>query len=80
MFEVPVRLIQTKWPPNDGVRPGNERFDAVLASIKQIGILEPILIDLQWVVIDGHHRLYAARRLGIEYVSVKVWTGIEWVE
>ena len=78
-MKIATKLIKTEWPANDGVMPGNRRFDALLKSIKKIGIKEPIKINTNWYVIDGNHRLSAARILGIEYMDVHVWTGVEWV-
>jgi ParB-like chromosome segregation protein Spo0J len=51
----------------------------MLASVQDEGVREPLTINLQWFVIDGCHRLNAARQLGIEYVEVRVWTGTEYV-
>jgi ParB-like chromosome segregation protein Spo0J len=79
-MKLPVRLLRSEWPPNDGLRPGNERFDSMLASVRDEGIREPLTINLQWLVIDGNHRLNAARFLGMETVEVRVWTGTEYVE
>ncbi len=79
-MRIPARLIRCEWPPNDGVAPGNPHFDAMLDSVRRSGILEPISINLEWLVIDGNHRLAAARLLGIESVEVRVWTGVEWVQ
>lgn len=79
-MRVPVKLIRTEWPPNDGLLSGNQRFDDLLADIELNGILEPLTIRADWIVIDGTHRLSAARLLGIEHVDVRVWTGTEFVE
>jgi hypothetical protein len=79
-MRVPTSLLRCEWPPNDGVKPGHPHFDAIFYSIQKEGILEPITIDLEWFVIDGAHRLSAARILGIEYVEVRVWTGKEFVQ
>ncbi len=78
-MKIPTRLLITEWPPNDGLKPGNERFDKLLSSIKEQGILEPLTINRSWVVIDGNHRLSAARLLNIKEVEVQVWTGSEMV-
>ena len=74
----PTSLIRTQWPPNDGLRPGNERFDRMLHSVRGRGIVEPLTVDMHWLLIDGHHRLEAARILGIKKVEVRVWTGTEY--
>lgn len=78
-MRVPVKLLRCKWPPNDGVLPGDPYFDELLADIRKNGIREPMKIRLDWRVIDGAHRLSAARILGIEYVEVQMWTETEWV-
>lgn len=79
-MNVPTKLLRCEWPPNDGVLPGNPQFDELFASIQKEGIKEPLNIKLDWHVIDGAHRLSAARILGIEYVPVRIWTGVEFVE
>lgn len=75
-MNVPIGLLKTEWP-NEGLAPGNKRFDKVYKSIEKNGILEPLTINLKWVVINGNHRLAVARRIGIERVNVQVWTGTE---
>ena len=79
-MKVPVRLLRCAWPPNEGVMPGNPRFDAMLESVKSDGIRDALTIDMEWFVIDGQHRLAAAKLLGIETVEVRVWTTTEIVE
>jgi ParB-like chromosome segregation protein Spo0J len=60
--------------------PGNARFDALLESVRAEGIREPLTMNLDWLVIDGQHRLNVARTLGIEAVEVRIWTGTEYVD
>lgn len=79
-MRVPTCLLRCKWPPNAGVLPGDLAFDALLSSIKKDGIKEPLTINLKWYVIDGCHRLSAARMLDIKSVEVRIWTGTEMVE
>lgn len=77
-MKIPLKLIQTEWP-NEGLKPGNERFDKVLESVKDVGIHTPITINLNWRVINGNHRVAVARYLGIQDIEVEVWTGTEMV-
>ena len=79
-MRIPAKLIQAEWPPGPGVLPGDPQFDALLKSIKKEGIKEPLTIKLNWFIIDGNHRLSVARHLGIEYVEVRIWTGVEFVD
>jgi hypothetical protein len=77
---VPTRLLRTEWPPNDGVLPGDSYFDDLLGQIRQEGkVLVPLKVRTDWQVIDGAHRLSAARILGIEWLPVRFWTGAEWI-
>jgi hypothetical protein len=44
----------------------------VAASIKEFGWRQPIVVDREGVIICGHTRLLAARKLGLEQVPVHV--------
>ncbi|KKM17960.1 hypothetical protein LCGC14_1670410 [marine sediment metagenome] len=79
-MKIPTQLLQTLWPPNSGLMPGNKRFDRMLKDVRKRGIREPIVMDMKWYVIDGNHRLEIAKLLNIEYVEVIVWTGRELVQ
>lgn len=50
---------------NDG-----EAVDRVAASIKEYGFKNPIIIDNENVIVAGHTRLKAAKKLGIDKVPV----------
>lgn len=78
-FMVPTCLLRLEWPPNDGLKPGDAQFDAMLNSVRREGIHEPLTIKRDWSLIDGAHRLCAARLLGLEWVPVRVWTGVEFI-
>lgn len=51
-----------------------EEFRVLKASIEIHGILEPVVVDEDGTIIDGHHRAKAAKALGIE-VPTKVLKG-----
>lgn len=78
-FLMPTRLVQSEWPPNPGLMSGDPHYDAMLESVQQEGIRNPLTMNLQWRLIDGQHRLAAARQIGITMVPVRVWTGIEFL-
>jgi len=72
-----------KWEPLDSVTPyaRNPRKPAdavakVSASIKEYGWRQPIVVDEENVIIAGHTRLMAAKRLGLDEVPVHVATGM----
>lgn len=53
-----------------------EQIEKVVASIKEFGWTNPILIDEEQGIIAGHGRLEAAKRLGMKEVPVLVLTGL----
>lgn len=58
-------LIPYKNNPRDYTR---ESIEKVKNSIAQFGFINPIVIDLNNVIIAGHHRYFAAKELGFELV------------
>ena len=57
------------YPSNPKLHP-EEQIAQIMASIRQFGFINPILIDSNKVVIAGHGRLEAAKRLGLRKVRV----------
>ena len=51
-------------------RINDEAVDVVAASIKEFGFKNPILIDKENVIIAGHTRLKAAKKLGLKNVPI----------
>lgn len=54
---------------NNARKHGDGDVDAIMASIKEFGFNDPIGV---WknIIVEGHGRLIAAKRLGLEYVPV----------
>lgn len=55
-------------PYENNPRNNENAVDAVAASIKEFGFKQPIVIDANNVVVCGHTRLLAAKKLGIKTV------------
>ena len=51
-------------------------IDKVAASIKEFSFRQPIVVDHEGVIIAGHTRLLAAKKLGLETVPVHIATGL----
>jgi DNA modification methylase len=67
--EVPIDLLRPD--PANPRRIGDEELDALERSIRQFGFVQPVLARREdCVVIGGHQRLLAARRLGLATVPV----------
>ncbi len=62
----------------DGIKPyklnakehPQEQIDRIKASIKEFGFNDPIAVDADGEVIEGHGRLEAMKQLGREYIDV----------
>lgn len=57
-------------PYINNLRINDNAVDVVAASIKEFGFKNPILIDGKNVIIAGHTRLKAAKKLGLKEVPV----------
>jgi len=73
-IEVPVSALE-KLPFKNEDRGDSVRLDMVMRSIRRDGYnnAEPIIVRLgrrgRWVIVDGGHRLTAARRVSKEFLT-----------
>ena len=72
-------MKELKWEPIKSIRPyeknprrNAEAVDAVAASIKEFGWQQPIVVDKDGVIIAGHTRYKAAKKLKSDTVPVVV--------
>ena len=63
-------------PYENNPRQNEEAVEAVAGSIREYGFRQPIVVDAEGVVICGHTRLKAARKLELDEVPVHVATGL----
>jgi site-specific DNA-methyltransferase (adenine-specific) len=75
----PAHAPALEWWPVDrpvpyarNPRRNDGAVDALAASIREFGFRSPVLVDAAGVVIAGHTRLKAARKLGLREVPVLV--------
>jgi ParB-like chromosome segregation protein Spo0J len=66
---LPIDQVTPYWR---NPRKGDRAIEAVAESIRRYGFNSPIVVDSEGVVIAGHTRLRAARKLGLEEVPVLV--------
>ena len=50
----------------------NLNIDKVASSIKEFGFQQPIVVDKEYIIIVGHTRYEAAKKLGINKVPVQI--------
>lgn len=63
--EVEYLPVKDLRPYDRNPRDNNDSVDAVASSIKEFGFRSPIIINEDGVIIAGHTRLKAAKRLGL---------------
>lgn len=84
-----LNLLQTKWPMQVELvalnrvipyarnpRKNDAAISKVAASIKEYGFRQPIVVDVDMVIIAGHTRLQAAQQLGLQKVPVHIADGL----
>jgi site-specific DNA-methyltransferase (adenine-specific) len=75
-MNIELRNINEIKPYEKNPRINDGAVDAVVASIREFGFRQPIVVDIDSVVIVGHTRLKAAKKIGLEQVPVHVATDL----
>lgn len=70
--KIEYRNVSDLMPYANNPRLNDGAVDAVAASIKEFGFKVPIVVDADGVIVTGHTRLKAAKKLGIKTVPVIV--------
>lgn len=72
-FPVESRDIETIYPyPDNAKLHSDVQIDSIALAIKTFGFDQPIVVDKDGVIIKGHGRRLAAKRLGMTKVPVVV--------
>lgn len=74
--KIVMKKINEILPYDNNPRINDEAVDAVANSIKTFGFRNPIIVDKNNVIIAGHTRLLASKKLGLERVPVIVVTDL----
>jgi DNA modification methylase len=72
LLQIEMWQIDRVRPYENNPRNNDDAVDAVAASIKEFGFAQPIIVDSDSVIIAGHTRLKAAKKLGLDRVPVVV--------
>ena len=75
-MEVIQASIGSVIPYANNPRNNEGAVDNVASSIEEFGFRQPIVVDEEYVILVGHTRLAAARRLGLESVPVHIAKGL----
>lgn len=71
-MEIQTWKISAVKPYDKNPRRNDEAVDAVAASLREFGFQQPLVVDRDGIVIVGHTRLKAAKKLGMKEVPVVV--------
>lgn len=76
-MEIITRKVSELTPYGKNAKTHDEKQIANVAnSIKRFGWQQPIVVDEQGVVVIGHCRLLAAKKLGLREVPVTIASGL----
>ena len=75
-MQIELRSLDQIKPYPGNPRQNDQAVDAVVASLKEYGFRQPIVVDADGVIIVGHTRYKAAQRLGLRQVPVHVATDL----
>lgn len=67
-MEIIIKSIEEIIPYENNPRDNNDAVPAVANSLKEFGFKQPIVIDAQGVIVAGHTRVKAAKRIGMKEV------------
>lgn len=71
-MKVEAKSIDEIKPYENNPRNNDDAVNAVANSIKEFGWQQPIVVDNEGVIIAGHTRYKAAKKLGLKHVPVVV--------
>src|ERR1700756_1824389 len=75
-MNIEMRKLSDIRPYENTPRLNDAAVDAVVASLREFGFRQPIVVDEQGVIVVGHTRYKAALKLGLETVPVHVAVGL----
>jgi ParB-like chromosome segregation protein Spo0J len=75
-YAVEMRAVDSIKPYARNPRKNDRAVDAVTRSIKEFGFRQPIVVDAEGVIIVGHTRWKAAKKLGLAEVPVHIATDL----
>lgn len=75
-MKVEIKSIDEVTPYENNPRNNDQAVDAVANSIKEFGWQQPIVVDKNMIIIVGHTRYKAAKKLGLTKIPVVVATNL----
>ena len=75
-MKIELRPIESIRPYENNPRFNDTAVDAVIASIKEFGWRQPIVVDGEGMIVVGHTRHKAALKMGLQQIPVHVATDL----
>jgi DNA modification methylase len=75
-MKITLKKLSDIKPYEGNPRENDGAVDAVAASLKEFGFRQPIVVDVEGVIVVGHTRWKAAKKLGLAKVPVHVATDL----
>lgn len=75
-MNVQIKKLSELQPYQNNPRRNDDAVDAVAESIEQCGYIAPIIVDEDGVILAGHTRYKALKKLGYTEVDCVVKTGL----
>ena len=75
-MDIEKRKISEIIPYEKNPRHNDQAVEAVARSIREFGFRQPIVVDSDGVIVVGHTRWKAAKKLGLENIPVHVATDL----
>jgi hypothetical protein len=76
MMEIKVMKLTDVVPYENNPRKNDQAVDAVMESIKQCGYVAPIIVDENHIILAGHTRYKALKKLGKKEAEVIIRSGL----
>lgn len=73
---IELRPLSSLRPYEPNPRINDDAVGAVMASLREFGFRQPIVVDGEGVIVCGHTRFKAAQRMGLEQVPVHIATDL----
>jgi DNA modification methylase len=75
-MKIELWKIEDVKPYEKNPRINDDAVDAVAGSLREFGFRQPIVVDAEGVIVVGHTRWKAAKKLGLEKVPVHIATDL----
>ena len=75
-MRIEYRSVDEIKPYEQNPRVNDAAVDAVMASLREFGWRQPVVVDADGVIVCGHTRWKAAKRLGLDKLPVHVATDL----